>query len=200
MPAENADFIHQLNADKPTGGESISEGDDHLRAIKTAIKGTFKEVNGPVTSTHTELNAVGNTASELVLLDATVKALVEGVANIDTNSHGNVASCYYNPSLGFGQAGLVYKHNVVDVVAENDGVQTKIIFDNRLDGADTLSHFAFNITPVNATGQATVLTITQTLPTHLAFLAWQLVGSTWTPIPAREAGFSLMVNDMDKSQ
>lgn len=201
MPAESANYISQLVKTKPTGGESISEGDDHLRVIKTAVIQSFPNVNSAVTSSPAELNAVGKTASDLVLLDATVTALVEGVGNIDTNSHGNVASCYYNPTGGaFGQAGLVYKHNVADVVAESDGMQTKVMFQTPLDGQATLSHFAFNITPVNGTGQATVLTITQTLPTYLAFLSWQLVGDTWTPIPAREVGFSLMVNDMDKSQ
>jgi len=200
MAVENADYIHQLNPDKPTGGESISEGDDHLRAIKKSITGTFSKVMGPVTSSHTELNAVGQTATDLAALTAVVDSLGGDVGDIDTNSHGNVASCYYNPTNGGGVAGLVYKHNVTDVIAENDGLQTKVIFQNRLDGSDTLSHFAFNITPVNATGNATVLTITQTLPDYLAFLSWQLVGDTWTPIPATEVGFSLMVNDMDKSQ
>ncbi len=200
MPAESADYIHQLNPDKPTGGESISDGDDHLRAIKTAITGTFDKVKGPVTSSHTELNAVGKTATDLAALAATVESLGGDVGDIDTNSHGNVASCYYNPVGGGGAQALVYKHNVANVVAESDGIQTKIIFENRLDGADTLSHFAFNITPVNGTGNATVLTITQTLPTYLAFLSWQLIGDKWERIPATEVGFSLMVNDMDKSQ
>jgi len=201
MAVENADYIHQLNRDAPTGGESISEGDDHLRVIKKAVKGTFPQVTGPVTSSHTELNAVGQTATDLAALTAVVDSLGGDVNDLDTNSHGNVASCYYNPSVGSGAAGLVYKHNVTNVTAAPDGFQTKVVFQTQLDGdPGSISHFAFNITPVSATGNATMITITQTLPDYLGFIAWHLIGETWEKIPATECGFSLMVNDMDKSQ
>jgi hypothetical protein len=35
---------------------------------------------------------------------------------------------------------------------------------------------------------------------HISFLSWQLVGGTWTAIPATELGFSLMVTDMQAGQ
>lgn len=57
MGLEAATMIHQLNAAWPLGGTDLkSAGDDHLRVIKAAIQGTFANVAGAVTATHTELN------------------------------------------------------------------------------------------------------------------------------------------------
>lgn len=65
MPVENAQYINQLQKDSPQGGESISEGDDHLRAIKTAVTQSFPNVNAPVTATPSDLNSVGNLISDV---------------------------------------------------------------------------------------------------------------------------------------
>lgn len=199
MPAENADYISQLVKSKPSGGESISEGDDHLRAIKTAVTQSFPNISSAVTSSPAELNAVGKTSSDLAALTTVVDNLGGDVGDIDSQGHGNVASCYYNTTVGFGSAGLVYKHNVSNVVAK-DTVQTSIIFQTPLDGTGALSHFAFSITPVSGTGNPTMITITETISSQLSFIAWHLVGGTWEAITPAECSFSLMVNDMDKSQ
>ena len=198
MPAETANYISQLVKTKPTGGESISEGDDHLRVIKTAVTQSFPNVSSAVNSTPAELNAVGKTASDLVLLDATVTALVEGVANIDTNSHGNVASCYWNPTFG---TPLAYSHNITGVIAnpsDPNGMQTRVDFTpGTLDGDP---HYAFNLTPVNGTGRPTIMTVVGVAVDHLAFLSWQLIDSDWTAIPGAQLSFSMMVNDMESGQ
>jgi hypothetical protein len=191
MAAESAGYIHQLNKDAPQGGESISEGDDHLRVIKTAIRGTFPEVKGAVTSSHTDLNAVSGLITDVADVKAEVDAL-------DKTAHGNVASCYWNPTFN---PKLAYGHNVADVIvnpADPNGMQTKILFiPGTMDGDP---HYAFNLTPVNGTGQATNITVVGVAADHISFLSWQLVGGTWTAIPATELGFSLMVTDMQAGQ
>ena len=121
MPAENAQYISELVKTKPTGGESISDGDDHLRAIKTAVHQSFPNISSQVSATPSDLNAVNGLITD-------VAALKGDVGDIDNNSHGNVASSYYNPSVGSGAAGLVYKHNVASVTDLGDGIQTPPLF------------------------------------------------------------------------
>jgi hypothetical protein len=109
-----------------------------------------------------------------------------------------VASCYWNPTFN---PKLAYGHNVADVIvnpADPNGMQTKILFaPGTMDGDP---HYAFNLTPVNGTGQATNITVVGVADDHISFLSWQLVGGTWTAIPATELGFSLMVTDMQAGQ
>lgn len=57
MGLEVATYIHELVASNPIGAsDPKSQGDDHLRLIKSTLQNTFANVDGPVTSSHTELN------------------------------------------------------------------------------------------------------------------------------------------------
>jgi len=53
MTVESAAFISGLVASDPQGSDSISEGDDHLRVIKTAVQGTFPNGNAAINGIHT---------------------------------------------------------------------------------------------------------------------------------------------------
>lgn len=75
MTVESVTYISDLNATYPAAGDAKSEGDDHLRNIKTAVKATFPNVSGAVTPTHTELNYVdGVTSAIQTQLDAKAPA------------------------------------------------------------------------------------------------------------------------------
>lgn len=57
MPLESATFINGLNASNPVGAsDPKSQGDDHLRLIKSTLLNTFPSLTGAVTATHTQLN------------------------------------------------------------------------------------------------------------------------------------------------
>jgi hypothetical protein len=57
MPLEVATYISGLNASNPVGAtDPKSQGDDHLRLIKSTLLNTFPNVTGEVTPTQTELN------------------------------------------------------------------------------------------------------------------------------------------------
>lgn len=56
MPLESVTHISDLVATNPTSTDPKSEGDNHLRNIKTALKTDFPNISGPVTKTHTQLN------------------------------------------------------------------------------------------------------------------------------------------------
>lgn len=60
MPLESGTYISDLVATNPPGTDGKSQGDDHLRLIKTTIKNTFPNINAAVTPTPTELNQLAN--------------------------------------------------------------------------------------------------------------------------------------------
>ena len=41
MGLETGTYIDSLNSSNPTAGDAVSEGDDHLRLIKSTVKATF---------------------------------------------------------------------------------------------------------------------------------------------------------------
>jgi hypothetical protein len=56
MPLESASFINGLDVANPTSTDPTSQGDDHLRLLKTTIKATFPNLSGAVTATQADLN------------------------------------------------------------------------------------------------------------------------------------------------
>lgn len=61
MSVEVVTYITSLDESLPTGSDPIPEGDNHLRGIKTALKQSFPNINGPVTATPDALNTLGIT-------------------------------------------------------------------------------------------------------------------------------------------
>lgn len=71
MPVEIFNYIDSLNTANPTSTDNVSEGDDHIRGIKTTLKNTFPNVNGAINATDEELNYVdGVTSAIQTQLDA----------------------------------------------------------------------------------------------------------------------------------
>ena len=128
-----------------------------------------------------------------------IKAELDSIRSaIPENTHGNVASCYWNP---LANPKLVYTHNVRIVEPNNDGYQTDIVFINGLDGNVTGgAHFAFNLTPVSATGLPTLGTITGAQNDRISFLSWHLENGQWVPISPTAMAFSFVCVDMDAGQ
>jgi hypothetical protein len=58
MALEVATYINGLNVANPTGSDPIAQADDHLRLLKTTIKNTFPNIDGPVTLTDDQINAL----------------------------------------------------------------------------------------------------------------------------------------------
>ena len=87
--------LDDLDATNPVGTDPRSEGDDHIRNVKTALLTDFPSISGIVTSTHSELNFVDVTAGTLTASKAIV---VEGSSKIDNlnidnlNINGNTIS------------------------------------------------------------------------------------------------------------
>lgn len=76
MGVETATYISSLDATLPSAGDNFSQGDDHLRLIKSTVKATFPNVSGAVLPTHTELNYVDGVTSNIQTQLNTLSAYV----------------------------------------------------------------------------------------------------------------------------
>ena len=56
MALETGTYISDLVATNPSASDPKSQGDDHLKLIKFALKSSFPNVTGPVTATQAQLN------------------------------------------------------------------------------------------------------------------------------------------------
>lgn len=65
MALETPTYISDLVSTNPVGSDNISDGDAHIRNLKSSIKATFPNIAGAVTPTHTELNYVDGVTSAL---------------------------------------------------------------------------------------------------------------------------------------
>ena len=84
-------YINSLNESNPAATDALGQADDHLRAIKKAVKNTFPNVTGEVTADHSELSILDGatvTTAELNVLDgipstltATELGYVDGVTS-----------------------------------------------------------------------------------------------------------------------
>lgn len=57
MPLESASYINTLDATNPAPTDLLSQADDHIRLIKSALKATFPNLTGPVTVSQNTINA-----------------------------------------------------------------------------------------------------------------------------------------------
>lgn len=66
MPLESASYIPGLDVANPSATDPTSQGDDHIRLIKTAVKNTLPNLTGAVTATHSDLNRAAETSKRQV--------------------------------------------------------------------------------------------------------------------------------------
>ena len=119
MAIETFEFIDDLNAANPTATDNVSEGDDHLRGLKTTLKNTFPNVTGAINATEAELNildGVTATATELNILDGVTATtaelnILDGVTSTATEINildGAVTNTVVNSkAVVYGSAGEV---------------------------------------------------------------------------------------------
>jgi hypothetical protein len=65
MGIETFNYIDSLDTANPTATDNVSEGDDHLRGIKTTLKNSFPNINAAVTATDEELNFTDGVTSNI---------------------------------------------------------------------------------------------------------------------------------------
>lgn len=65
MALETATFIDGLVPANPSGTDDTSQGDDHIRLLKSTIRNTLPNITGPVTATQDDLNSIPTLTAEL---------------------------------------------------------------------------------------------------------------------------------------
>ena len=91
MALESTTYIDGLVATNPTGTDARSQGDDHIRLVKSAVRTTFPNIAGAVTATHTELNLIDGytgTTAELNTLDVTAQGTAEASRVVTADASG----------------------------------------------------------------------------------------------------------------
>ena len=111
MALESTTYINGLVATNPTGTDPKSQGDDHIRLVKSAIKNTFPGVTGEVTATHTELNytdgVTSNIQTQMDLKAPLASPTFTGTpiaptAAADTNTTQIATTAYVQTEIGSG--------------------------------------------------------------------------------------------------
>ena len=93
MGLETGTYIDSLNSSNPTATDAVSEGDDHIRLIKSTVKATFPNLSNAVTSTHTELNLLdGVTANttELNYVDVATLGTAEASKAVTADANKDI--------------------------------------------------------------------------------------------------------------
>jgi len=91
MALESTTFINGLVATNPTGTDPRSQGDDHIRLVKSAVAATFPNITGAITATHTELNLIDGytgTTAELNYNDVPTLGTVEASRTVTADATG----------------------------------------------------------------------------------------------------------------
>ena len=70
MGLESVTYISDLDGSNPPGGDPKSQGDDHIRNIKTGILNSFPNITGAVTATQAQINALSSMAGGGSVIDA----------------------------------------------------------------------------------------------------------------------------------
>lgn len=111
MALESATYISDLVATNPTSSDNVSQGDDHLRLIKSAIKATFPNITGAVTSTQSEIDATPtllvDSGTTTRVAATTTGATVTGALDVtsDITIGGNITLAGTGLTLGTHTAG-----------------------------------------------------------------------------------------------
>jgi len=110
MPLEVATYINGLDSANPAATDAKSQGDDHLRLIKSTVKTTFPNVAGTVTATHIQLSYVTGVTSP-IQPQINLKADITGNVATATRAQGNGFA--NTPSASEGQM-------IVKITGQND--------------------------------------------------------------------------------
>jgi len=117
MGVESASYISQLNALNPTSSDNISEGDDHIRMIKTVLKTQFPNLTASaVNATVTQMNKLGFEPGTVCMFAASIPSTqtISGVNDwleCDGSAYSTTtyATLYGVIGTTFGQSGTDFK-------------------------------------------------------------------------------------------
>ena len=124
MGLESFSYITSLNASNPVHAtDQVSQGDDHLRGLKTTLLNSFPQVAGAVTVTHTEFNnldgVTGKTGTGNLVLSAspTLTGTLTAAAIAATTYDGIAAANLVDKSASETIAGATWDFQALTAVS-----------------------------------------------------------------------------------
>jgi hypothetical protein len=99
MALESATYISGLVTTNPTGSDSISQGDDHIRLIKTVLKNSLPNITTltqPIVKVTRLENAVGVNIRSTAMTDAATFSITKESATSNLLIQANIYSGLYN--------------------------------------------------------------------------------------------------------
>lgn len=204
MALESATYINSLVATNPTSSDNVSQGDDHLRLIKSTIKATFPNLTGAVTATQGQLNSDPNT-----LLDSnaatrvaatTTGATVTGtlVVSTDINIAGNITLGGSGLTLGTHTAGnyvegITGGTGVTVLNSGSEGATPTVSIGQSVGTSDNVTFAITNASEVRSTGNVTAYYSDMRLKTSV-----QPITNALSKVNAL-SGFTFRPNDLAMS-
>ncbi len=83
MTVESASYISQLNTSNPAASDNISEGDDHLRLIKSVLKSQFPNLaTTAVTQSSAQMNKLGFETGTLCMFGSNSIPTTETISGV----------------------------------------------------------------------------------------------------------------------
>jgi len=148
MALENAAFVDGLVITNPTGSDSISQGDDHIRLIKKVLKATFPDADAVQSLFPPSGFCASLTAGTLP--NGSTDKIPFGTQDFDISSEYDTTLYRFTPTV----AGKYYIYHSLSVVSPASVSQYSkmlqtIIFKN---GAE-FKTLALNMFPYNATNE-----------------------------------------------
>ena len=171
MTVESVTFISDLDVSNPSGGDSISQGDDHLRNIKKSLKETFPNITEQVTATAEDLNKMSGFAA---------------------TGNGVFASVKYNGAT----ATVMYGHNISGVTIINNG-QIRVNFVQPTDGFD--HHYAVQLTPIASNNKPVIAMVNDQRASYCEFSVKEETNGQWLT-PVAPIGFYMTMVDMIQTE
>jgi len=84
MTVESATYVSQLNPAYPAAGDNISEGDDHIRLVKTVLQAQFPSLaTTAVTQSSAQMNKLGFLTGTIVMYASDTIPTTETISGID---------------------------------------------------------------------------------------------------------------------
>jgi len=83
MTVESATYISQLNTAYPAAGDNISEGDDHVRLVKSVLKAQFPSLaTTAVTQSSAQMNKLGFEPGTIVMFASGTTPTTETISGV----------------------------------------------------------------------------------------------------------------------
>lgn len=164
MTVESATYISDLNASNPASGDSLVEGDDHLRLVKSTVKATFPNVSGAVTPTHTELNYVDGVTQS-------IQPVLSGIGLVFLSEQSASASASINFTTGLDSTYEEYVLEIINAVpTSSKDFQIRTSVDAGSNYASTSGDYDWTVleskgtatSVINGSTTATGITLTDT--------------------------------------